>query len=389
MLDAQAGGCRSVPRRAVAPGWYVGPEAAVATSDGLVVFGDIRYRFLRAVGDDSLEVDSSFVGLYIRGDGRTDPILVPPNVERVRGVRVGERGTATRLAFVAPRLPARESDPLVGLWEGRLVGETVQDVQGIGDLGRHGTFDRQRSSELTEWRGGEHLLFPADWTDNGTINLAHASSVRGNRRVALVRTALSSVTYTELLADGDVLRSAIIGISLDRPTASGPAIWSSEFDGDSWSPVRRIVESRGDMLIEPRLLRTAAGLVLAYLRITSNGQRTLEWVGVGERAPAPIHAMPVLGRLQRGQQALSDLVTVADSESTAVVLRLRSTGADTLAKLRTRGAFSPLLTGRREAPLALTFDDDEKSRLSPFHLVLHDLSCLSPLLDRAPLQPPA
>lgn len=386
--QAQSTGCDAPPRRAVAPGVYVGPEFAVATSDGVVVFGDIRYRFVRAVREDSLEVDSAFVGVRILADGSGRLVKAPTGRERMRSARVGVRGDSVRVVFFAPRTDGRDADSLLTLWDARLVGVNVVEVRGVGEVGRRGTFDRQRSGDLTAWRGGEHLLLPADWSGSGALNLAHASMVRGERRLELVRTAVLGVTYTDLFADADALRAVMIALPGDQATASGPDIWLSEFDGSVWSPARRIVRGRGDMLMEPRLFRNAGGLILAYLRLTPVGRRTLEWTGVEETSRASAHAIPVVGRLQKGQQDLSDLVSVADSESTAVILRLRATGADTLARLRTRGSFSPLLTGRRVAPLALTFDDDQRTRTVPFHLVQYDLSCLAPRLGRAQSAPP-
>lgn len=380
-VEAQSQRCEQDPPpvRAFARGWYVLPQAGVSNSDGLFVLGWPRYRFSLVPGTDSLRADSAFVGLQVGTDDSIQEVPVPTGGHGMRDPRVVVTGTGLTVLHTADRgVPVSglgTSDSLTlfaRTWTRSGWGAAIL----LSAVERSAAVDRGISSDVATYAGELVWIMPHRGS-NAHENLleARVSAGRGSARVH--RTAVNLVAYSDVLATPSGLFAALttaFGDTVGQTIVGMNGIWLYSFENDRWTARRRLISERDAQFQQPRLFSSREGLIVAYREPTAKGS-LMRWRPTDDER-ADWQSIPIVGQLQRGQQEWTDVVSVATTDTTALVLRLRSTGADTLAHLATTYAFPPLVTGTRDAPVAVTMRHG-RDRAVPIEMVRYDLRCIT------------
>lgn len=367
------------PPRALAEGWYVLPQAAWSDDTRTLILGWPRYRFSVVPGTDSIQADSAFAGLEIGTDGRARPIPLPPGSGGMRDPRLVVRGDGAFMLHSADRGEAPgglgTSDSLT-VFMRRWSGARWESSREVVVLPRSMNVERDISSDLVIDGSSAVWLMPLQGR-NGFENLLEirVDPRRGSTRA--LRTTHNFVAQTDLAITPAGMRAALVAVTpdtIDGEFVAMHGIWLYQSDDRAWRPLARLAEGRDVQYQQPRLFQTEDDLILAY-RLRDRDRVRMEWRSVRSDAEE-WNRLDIRGAMQRGQQDWADVLTVGVSDTVALVLRLRSDGADTLARLPTVSGHPPLVTGTRRDPLAIGLRLGGVPQV-PVQLVRYDLACLS------------
>ena len=342
--------------------YVVDARAVVGVDGGLLMLGQLAGRIDRRSTTPGL--DSSIVAVLARDDGTAVGVPAPQPAMRVTDAKaIAISDDAARVFFhTSDRFAEHES---FELWTGVVRGGRWSGVRSLGMFTNAVLMGAEVSDSPVEWRGTQVLGFAQD--SEVVLLTARGDSTQ----VVRLRTRLRSIGDVSLVAEADDLWVALAAAG-DETRLFGD-IYVGRVIGDSIADIHRVVVGATRRVLQPRLLSSSEGVVLAWVaEDPETGTTSLGWRAVGD-ASAPEHRLPARWPIARGAYPFTHLLSVPVSDRTAIIAELLPQGLLTLAVIESR-AFAPAIGGSRDRLRAVSWVSDP-AKPSSRRIAIHDLDC--------------